>query len=161
MGTLSGAEEIEYFINVPGTKGEADRSEFAGWIKADTLRYRIPGIAPAYNLMKSPPEKLRGLMLAKDIEKAVCSFSKPLGKADKNLYKGLKKKQLFQQWQITLCNATGKPFMNFLFKSVTISGISKRDKKQYVTFQYERVVWNYIPMENSKSEKNPKSKNSK
>jgi hypothetical protein len=146
---------ILYFLNVPGATAETVLADFPGWIKADTFRYRIPGLGSADYLIKSPPENLQGMRLAKDIENPVASFSKPIGKEDKSLFKFLRKKQLFYQWQVSLCSPEGSPFMNFLFKGVTISGISQRDEKLYVTFQFQRVVWNYIPL-NQKKETNQK-----
>ncbi|MCP5049746.1 MAG: type VI secretion system tube protein Hcp, partial [bacterium] len=134
---------IEYFLNIPGAKGTASRPGFEGWVEALTFSYRNLELPPPRDLMNAPPPVLRAIKTAKEIGRPICSFSKLQNDADTVLEKALANKQEFPQWEVTLCTPQGKPFMNFLFKGVTISGLSKRGTKQYVTFRFERVVWNY------------------
>ncbi len=137
------AAEVEYFLGIPGVKGTVPGPPFSGWVQANSFYYRLPGIPSPGMLLKSAPGKIRGMVMAKELEKPVCSFSKLQDSADDALNKALKGKQRFGQWELNMCTPGGKPFMTFLFKGVVISGISKRGNKQYVTFSFQRVVWSY------------------
>jgi type VI protein secretion system component Hcp len=140
--TLTG-EDGHYYINIPDVPGEVQTPGFEMWIQCLAVQYRLPGVPSPTALLKRPPEKKRGMLTAEEVGKPFGSFSKPPDKADPILYKAYNDKRSFPQWEFALCTPAGETYMAFIFKDVVISAIRERNNKQYITFKYEKVIWNY------------------
>jgi hypothetical protein len=137
--------EMMYFLNVPGAKGGVTEEAFKGWLELKTIRYRLPDVPAPEKLLTQPPSQTRGLLTEKDLEKPICSFSKLADKSDKVLTDALKKKKTFPIWELAVCAPDRQVVMTILFKGVTIKGVTQRGEKNYVTFSFQRAVWQYTP----------------
>jgi len=140
------AAQVMCFLQVPGLKGSAETPGFEGRMPLKFIRYRLPGVPDPQALLTEPPQSTRGMKGADDVESLLCSFSKVAEPSDKGLFQALAKKIRFTQWKLALCNSEGKIFMDFLFKGVVINSVTERSNMLYVTFTFNRVVWNYTAL---------------
>ena len=134
---------VYYYIYIPDVSGEVQEPGFKGWIQCLAVQYRIPGVPSSTASPGRTPQKTRGMLTAKEVGKPYGSFSKAMDKADPVLYKAYRDKRNFSQWELALCTSAGETYMAFIFKNVVISAIKERNNKQYITFKYEKVIWNY------------------
>lgn len=145
-GPVPAEEEAYYFLYIPGVKGEVQQPGFEGWIRCIAFQYLLPGIPSPGKLLRIPPDKLNGILTALEVGKPFASFSKTPDKIDSALAKARSDALSFSQWEFALCGPGGEPYMRFIFKDVVVSGVTLRDEKQYVTFKYGKVIWNYTGM---------------
>ena len=139
-------EEPYYFLYIPGVKGEVQQPGFEGWIRCIAFQYLLPGIPSPGKLMHIPPDELNGILTAQDVGKPYAGISKSPDKVDPILAKACSDELSFPQWEFALCSPDGEPYMRFIFKDVVVSAVTKRDDKQYVTFKFGKVIWNYKGM---------------
>jgi type VI protein secretion system component Hcp len=151
-GVLTGIQaetdtpSLRYYIKIPGVAGAVQDPGFKKWIQCSAVQYNVPGIPAPSALIKREPEKFMGILTAKEVERPFASFSKLLDKADPIIYKAFHDQRSFPQWELTLCTSAGKAYMAFIFKDVVIVGVKERDNKQYITFKYQKIIWNYSPL---------------
>jgi len=141
-------EEVQYFLNIPGVSGGVQKPGLSGWIRCHVFQYLLPGIPAPTRLIETPPEKPTGFLTAIDVGKPYASFSKPLNKIDSFLSKSYKTKRQFPQWEFALSSPAGEVYMRFIFKDIVISAVRQRDQRQYVTFKFGKVIWNYTGIKN-------------
>jgi hypothetical protein len=136
------------FIEIPGIKGDPDENrpaQFKNYFQPLSLQYRLPGVPLPPRLQDEAPKRNSGFLGGDDLKHKYISFSKLVGQSDNQLIDIYNKKKTFDQWKIFVCSDKGNILMTFIFKGVTVIKVTKRDKKQYITAQFKRVMWNYQP----------------